>query len=57
MTDSAPADPTPPSEEPPAHGADRLDEMLEHMNRPDRAIPLPRSDDDGGVGPVTGIVP
>ena len=33
-------------------------EDLEEMDRPDRAIPLPKGDDeDDGVGPVTGVVP
>ncbi|WP_420479991.1 hypothetical protein [Brevundimonas sp. FT23028] len=43
----------------------RLEEDLERlrrdeaaMRRPDRAIPLPRDEDeDDGVGPVTGAVP
>ncbi|MGQ3041702.1 MAG: hypothetical protein ACT6TH_04775 [Brevundimonas sp.] len=35
-----------------------LREDLEEMDRPDRAIPLPKGDDeDDGVGPVTGVVP
>lgn len=35
-----------------------LIEDVEDMDRPDRAIPLPKSDDeDDGVGPVTGVVP
>ncbi|WP_420470564.1 hypothetical protein [Brevundimonas sp. FT23042] len=44
---------------------DRLEEDLEKlrrdtaaMERPDRAIPVPRNDEeDDGVGPVTGAVP
>lgn len=57
MTDLLPVDPSPSTEEPSAHGADRLDKRLERMRRPDRAIPLPKDHDDDGVGPVTGIVP
>jgi hypothetical protein len=41
-----------------AEDIERLRQEEEAMKRPDRAIPLPKSDDeDDGVGPVTGAVP
>ncbi|HEY0927398.1 hypothetical protein [Brevundimonas sp.] len=41
-----------------AEDIERLRQEEEAMKRPDRAIPLPKADDeDDGVGPVTGAVP
>lgn len=37
---------------------DELREEADAMQRPDRAIPLPKADEeDDDVGPVTGLVP
>lgn len=37
---------------------ERLEEDLEAMDRPDRAIPLPEDgEEDEGVGEITGLVP
>lgn len=41
-----------------AQDIERLRREDEAMKRPDRAIPLPKADDeDDGVGPVSGAVP
>ena len=37
---------------------EELEEDVEALERPGRAIPLPKDDDeDDGVGPVSGVVP